>query len=761
MQIGGIELSAADVAWLEREGQMADCTRSELARRLCDRVGLVDVLGRPRVVTARIDLGRHARKGRLSIPEASTPAPPRARRVERPVTRDHTGKLPVEETLASLGALTVHRIRGPSDPWHHAWTRSLEQHHYLGAGPLCGAQLRYVVCSRDRVVVAASFSSAALQVTARDEFIGWSGAARRRNRSLVIMQSRFCVTVRAKNLASRVQRMLLACVADDWYAAYGVRPVLVESYVDTARFDGASYRAANWELVGETGGRSRQDQNHDTQVSIKSVWVYPLHPSWREILKIEPVRAVDREADWAENEWGGVNLGDQRLTRRLVEYGRACFQRPTANLPQTCGSRAATKGAYRLLNHPNASLETLLSEHRETTLARASEYSVVLAIQDTTSLNYTTHPSTEGLGPIGSSGASATLGLEVHSLMVSNLSGTPLGLLDVNAWARDPATYGESDVCRELPTSEKESQKWLRGYAAADAAAQRLERTQVVVVGDREADMFDLLKAAVDGHAELLVRATHPRRILTPEGKVEGYLWDRVRQEPVAAEMQVQIPRRGSRPARTAELDLRYRVVDVAKPVGKSSTARSVRVWAIAATERETHTGEVEPIEWLLLTTLPVENPEAAIEKVKWYMLRWLIEVYHRTLKSGCRIEQRQSTTADSLKAALAIDVVVAWRVMSLVKLGRELPDVPCTAFFEELEWKALHCFVHRTPIPPTTPPSLNVAMRMVAGLGGFLGRKGDGHPGAQTIWRGLERLTDIATTAGFFLSLSGSRAQQ
>jgi hypothetical protein len=609
------------------------------------------------------------------------------------------------------------------------------------------------VYAGEQVVAAVAFSSAALQVAARDEFIGWSALARSRNRCLVIAQSRFCLTVAAANLASRVQAMLLERVADDWEKAYGRRPVLVETYVDTSRFRGTSYRAANWTLVGETAGRGRQDRDHEGGLTVKAVWVYPLQPGWRKILKVEPVHRLDPDLDWAEAEWGSVDLGDRRLTRRLVQYGRSCFQRPTANLPQACGSRAATKAAYRLLNHPEASLEAFLSGHRETTLARAAEHPVVLAIQDTTSLNFTTHPCTEGLGPIGSSGAEATLGLEVHSLLLANPQGTPLGLLDVNAWARDPKSYGESEARGQLPTREKESQKWLRGYAAANLAAQRLEHTQVVVIGDREADMFDLLKAAVEGRAHLLVRAVQPRRIITPDGKVEGALWDSVRQEPVTGEILVQVPRRGSRPARTAEVELRYREVYVLRPKNKSGSTRSVPIWAIAATERETTAEGVEPIEWLLLTTLPIENPAQAIEKVRWYMVRWLIEVYHRTLKSGCRIEERQSMKAESLKAALAIDAVVAWRVMALTKLGREIPDVPCNVFFEESEWKALYCFVHQTKTPPATPPSLRDALLMVASLGGFLGRKGDGDPGTQTIWRGLERLTDIHFAFRIFFS--------
>ena len=129
------------------------------------------------------------------------------------------------------------------------------------------------------------------------------------------------------------------------------------------------------------------------------------------------------------------------------------------------------------------------------------------------------------------------------------------------------------------------------------------------------------------------------------------------------------------------------------------------------------------------------------------------IEIYHKTLKSGCRIEKRQLMHADRLEVCLAIDLVVAWRIFYLTKMGRETPDVPCTVFFEEFEWKALTCYVRKNPVPPTEPPTLKEAVRMVAGLGGFLGRKGDGDPGTKTLWLGLEHLVDLAAMWKFMVT--------
>jgi len=190
-----------------------------------------------------------------------------------------------------------------------------------------------------------------------------------------------------------------------------------------------------------------------------------------------------------------------------------------------------------------------------------------------------------------------------------------------------------------------------------------------------------------------------------------------------------------------AQLELRFAPVELRPPQRKPQLA-PIRLWAIMATERDQG---ASALRWLLLTTVEVTDLESAAEKLRWYALRWQIEVFHRTLKSGCRMEDRQLRDADRLEACLAIDMVVAWRIVHLTKLGRETPEVACTVYFEDIEWKALVGFVHRNPIPPSKPPSLREAIRMVAGLGGFLGRKGDGEPGSQTLWRGLQRLDDIA----------------
>lgn len=248
-------------------------------------------------------------------------------------------------------------------------------------------------------------------------------------------------------------------------------------------------------------------------------------------------------------------------------------------------------------------------------------------------------------------------------------------------------------------------------------------------------------------YSKLLIRAEHNRKLR--EG--ERHLWEYIRSCPVSGKQRIKIPRRGDQRAREAELTVRYGRVQLRAPKDKQARG-DIRVWAILVEEESALETVKQPLEWMLLTTMAVNTFEEAVEKIEWYTKRWGIEVYHKTLKSGCKIEQRQLGNSERIEACLAIDMVVAWRIYHLTKLGREIPDISCTVFFEEAEWKALVAYETKSPIPSLEPPSLREAVRMTARLGGFLGRKGDGEPGTKTLWLGLQRLDDITAMWKIFI---------
>jgi hypothetical protein len=670
--------------------------------------------------------------------------------------------VPVKTSLAKLGRVEVVLVGNRASAAACVWKALMQRHHYLGAGPLCGAQLRYLVRSQHNGMVAAlSFSASAWWVGARDRYIGWSDAARAHNLPLVVANSRFLIVpgVQVAHLASQVLSLCAKRVAQDWQARYGYRPLLLESFVERGRFKGSCYRAANWVHVGHTRGRGRQDRVHRCGVPLKDVYLYALQPQWRARLCAEP--AAGRTAavscqgqpepggDWAQHELGRARLGDARLEARLITLGRDFYAKPRAQIPQACGTRAKTKAAYRFFDHEHTSMDAILQSHYQATAGRASREPVVLAVQDTTSLNYDAQPAIENLGPIGSR-ADAWFGLLVHDTMAFSPAGLPLGLIDVQCWSRDAKEFGKKHQRHDLPIQAKESYKWLKSMQAAASLQARLPYTTVVSVGDREADVFELFDQARSlAHApKLLIRAEQNRALTQQQGK----LWEYLSARPIAGYQQLQLPRRGNRAARVAKLAISYACVELKAPNRKAGL-KPVTLWAVFAREIDAP-ANASALEWMLLSTCEVESFDAAIEKLAWYTQRWGIEVYHRTLKSGCQIETRQLGSADRIEACLAIDLVVAWRILHLTKLGREHPDVPCTLYFSETEWKALLTFINRNPQVPAEPPSLRQATRLVAGLGGFLGRKCDGEPGTQTLWLGLQRLDDITAMYEVFTNV-------
>jgi hypothetical protein len=739
VEICGQQFSPAILAQLQRTlDREPELSRTELSRRVCQWLDWRSPNGEWKEMSCRVALGKLERAGVIQLPRvASFPAP-------RPTPPRRRGPLPkpAERALAELQPVEVVPVGAAESRTAQTWNELLNCYHPLGAGPLCGAQMRYAIRSRSGEWLGGlAFSAAAWRLQVRDDWIGWDEEARRAHLQEVIANSRFLILpwLRVPDLASHALGQVLRRVQRDWQQRYGYKPWLVETFVDAQRFTGTCYRAANWQLLGLTQGRGRQDQEHACEQTLKQVWVYPLHARARQLLGGGAPAPPPLPRNWEEVEFGAARLGDERLRQRLLLLAGDFCARPQANLPQACQSRAKTKAAYRFMDHPQTSMDALLAPHYEATRQRVAAESLVFAVQDTTFLNYSTHAETDDLGPIGTD--KKTLGLVLHSTLAFNAEGTPLGLLDVQCWARDEAQFGKRHRRKDLPIEEKESVKWLKSFRQVVEVQRRTPSTRLVSVGDREADIYELFRLALSekNGPWLLVRAERDR--LRAEG--QEHLWPWVAQQALAGVQEVRVPRRGKQPARVARLQVRLAQVTLRPPRGKRELGE-LTLWAVLAQEVEAPRGVKTPLRWMLLTTCPVESFEAACEKLRWYTLRWGIEAYHRTLKSGCKIEQRQLGTAERIEACLAIDLVVAWRIFHLAKLGREVPDVPCSVYFEEAEWKALVAYVAKNPVPPAQPPSLREAMRMVAALGGFLGRKSDGEPGTQTLWLGLQRLDDL-----------------
>jgi len=443
------------------------------------------------------------------------------------------------------------------------------------------------------------------------------------------------------------------------------------------------------------------------------------------------------EKDWAEEEFSDADFGDKRLTRRVVQLAGVCGERPDSSFPDACGDPAILKAAYRFFDNESVVPEKMLQSHVEASYRRMKSVEWVLAVQDTTLIDYTAHPATENLGPLASADRQ---GMLAHSTLAITEERVPLGVLAMKVWVRDSETYAQLKDHKQRAIEEKESHKWLESLAAVEAAHQACPNTHFVSVGDREADIYDLFLVERSSGVDLLVRAAENRRVEAEE----RYLWGALEATPVVATTEITVPPRNGQAARTATLAIHWRAITLRPPSQRAKEKLSpVSVWAVWAIETAPP-ANVPAVEWLLLTTVPVHSTQDALQRLDWYCCRWGIEVWHKVLKSGCRIEARQLETADRLKRCLALFAVIAWRVLYAVMLSRAAPDLPCTALLNDPEWQALYCATHNTTILPPDPPSLSLAVRWIAQLGGFLARKGDGHPGVTVVWKGFQRLSDL-----------------
>jgi hypothetical protein len=448
------------------------------------------------------------------------------------------------------------------------------------------------------------------------------------------------------------------------------------------------------------------------------------------------------QAQWAREEFTQAPLPDRRLVKRLILMATDFAQHPTAPIPQACGSWGKTKAAYRFFDNDAVQPQAILEAHLQATVQRLQSHRVVLCVQDTTTLNYSTHPRSRGLGPI-SNNRDKTLGLLLHTTLALTPTGQPLGLLAAHSWARSTRTFGRSSNARNrTPREQKESQKWMDSLLACQSLAARCPQTTLVNLADREGDLYDLFQQALASTAgppvHLLVRAQHNRQVAHPQ----KYLWDYLADQRPGARLKVQVPRKAAQPARLATLTICFGRLTLRPPCLKESQA-PLTLWAVEARERRPPPS-TSPICWRLLSTLPVETVEAAVEKVRWYAQRWLIEVLHKVLKSGCQIEQRQLETAARLQRVLMLDLIVAWRVLALCRAARATPEALANEWLAEAEWRALWCYMNRRAKPPRRAPTVRLVVQWIAQLGGFLGRSRDGEPGPIVVWRGLQLLRAI-----------------
>jgi hypothetical protein len=472
---------------------------------------------------------------------------------------------------------------------------------------------------------------------------------------------------------------------------------------------------------------------------------------------------------WVIDELKTVDLKDKRLNERFVEVLSQLGGHPAASIPAACGGYAETAAAYRLFDNDKVSFEKILGPHIDATRRRMADQPIVILAQDTTEVDLTRpEQQVTGAGPLD---GGTRRGVFLHPLHAFTPDGTPLGTVHATAWARGdgppPLKSERSARRKQTPIEEKESRRWIDIFRQARAEARLAPHTRFVCTADSEADIYELLVEAQSEPREVdwIVRACQ-NRALQPNGEKntesadeEEALKSRLREQVLSQEVlftqSIKVRgrkakvgcedrgRRQPRESRTAEVEVRAARVTLRPPWRPDRKLPPVSINVVLVREVDPPTNE-EPIEWILLTNLPIDTIEQVRQVIEYYCVRWMIEVFFRTLKSGCRVEDRRFEHVDRFLPCLAVYLIVTWRTLYVCRLGREFPEISCEAIFEPSEWKSVYQVLHRKP-PPSKSPTLKTMVRMVAQLGGYVNRKRVDEPGPQTVWLGLQRTHDFA----------------
>jgi hypothetical protein len=450
---------------------------------------------------------------------------------------------------------------------------------------------------------------------------------------------------------------------------------------------------------------------------------------------------------WIDHELHALHLGDQRLDRRGHLLLERFFAQPQASINAACQGWAESQAAYRFFDNDRVGPDSILQPHQQATLQRLGEHPVVLLVQDTTELDYTAHP-VVGAGPLATE---TRQGFFDHSHIAFTPEGLCLGVLDVDLWARRAEDLGTSKQRQYDPLETKESYRWLQGYRLACRTAAQLPHTQVISVADSEGDLYEVFVEAAQApptaKAEYVIRAGKNRALTEPDPAAGPDTYHKLRaamaEAPLVARRQLDLPRTPKREPRTAALEIRAQTLEVKAPYRQHTRLPDLALHVVWVREIDPPAG-VEPVDWLLITSLPIDTPAAVLQVVDYYTGRWPIEIYFRVYKSGCRVEEVQLETAERLRPCLMLYKIVAWRLLYVMLLGRELPELPCDAVFAAEEWKPVWRVIQQGPLPKRPPP-LGQFVGWLGRLGGHNGRRGDGPPGAEALWRGIRRMADLA----------------
>ena len=723
-------------------------SRCAFGKFVCQQFSFFNALKQPQLSTTLVALNHLENKGFIALPDLrSTYGGHAPKMLAEPVEKADY----VPQKVRQLGLVDVLLV--DNDPHKKKiWNRIMHDEHPQGTAIFAGCQLRYLFTSdRYGYLGGAGLAASALNVADRDRWIGWDSITRKENLHRVLGLSRLLIRphVICRGLASMLLSHVLRRLGKDFLVKYGYDIWLIESFCDLP-YRGTCLLAANFFKVGYTAGRGRGDTKRAYPSTKKAVLLYELEPKWRKYLdlrsKLKPYQVCLEPGDgisqdtWAVKEFGGAPLGDIRLSKRLVQSVNILSSYTTESI---CGqdkpNQAAIQGFYRFIEKPDDSevnTDNILKPHLQRSILRMRSQKTILALVDSTVFNFNTRPACENLQVIGSNQTQAkSLGIHMQLTLATTTKGLSLGILKCDF---DPATQ------------EKKTERWSRSFDHIENVSHELTRkNHVIAVMDREADIYELfLKQKQAQRADILVRARHNRK-LDPNEK----LFSMLKQTPSSGDISIEISPQSmrkktskvkakpKREKRMAHCTVKFRELCL-KP--KQKDQEKISLWGVHLEETNPLEG-TKPLSWTLLTSIKIRDVEKAVLMVEHYLQRWKIEELFKVIKSGCKVEDSGFRTRERLQRVIAINSVLAWRIMLMCHIGREVPDYSPDLMFSDDELEFLEIYANEYKQDP--PTSLKKAIGLTALIGGYRDRKSDPDPGSKTIWRGMHRLSTACMT--------------
>ncbi|MBR4742255.1 MAG: IS4 family transposase [Desulfovibrio sp.] len=631
--------------------------------------------------------------------------------------------------------------------------------------------VRYLVYFHEHLVAAVAYAACAWAFADREKFIGWSQEQKNEELKQVASLSYLHARLKCLGLETELIRRSVPMMIQNLEVLGREVPVLLEALA-LPETEESWFKNAGWTCIGSTAGRGRNDRNRTAGFSKKKIFIFALDENFREKLHVEVNPGLQSTFDgldsehFVENEFGGCDLGDERRNRTLCTIAKLFLNNPGETVCNMTGkNRNLQNQIYNFLsnnkrgkNRKGCTEENILEQHVKRTQERIKFTKVVGYIQDTTECNYTTKVHCEGLNEIGKSpNGKIMYGIKIHTMLVIDDKGEILGINHVSFLESELRSEEEKKNPNITPIVERESMKWVDGFNAAAKIAEKYQNALHVCIGDRESDFAFLFCIQYSNpHMHILVRAKHDRNLENKKVK----LFDVMKSLDPQAEIDITVPRVTSRTrkiecennrnniifkSRKTKIRLSSKKVTMKIPLNVRDffgiDYNTLNINCVYAYESTVEEG-VEPIEWFLLTSLPIETPNDVLFVLKTYRLRWRIEEYFRILKVVYKIEKYSYGNILSLKKLIAIFMILSWRVAILRSCYREHPELPAEIFFSESEISLLKLYAESNG--DEFNGSTKEAIEKIADLGGYTGRSNDLPPGSEILSKGMSRFSYI-----------------